>query len=174
MLGEVLAEAGLDAGCHVSWLPSYGPEMRSGTSNCHVRLSAKPVDSPLVSRPNVLLALNEPSLRKFLPSMEPGGVLIYNAREFPQDCEVATLRAAAIPCTEIADRLGAAKAGNIVMLGALMEATGLLEDEPVERALRKLVKSQKWYEVDLAALACGREEMRKIPVPVPEDELWGV
>jgi len=174
MLGEVLSEAGLDAGCHVSWLPSYGPEMRSGTSNCHVRLSATPVDSPLVSRPNVLLALNEPSLRKFLPSVEPGGVVIYNGREFPEDCPVAGLRATALPCTEMADGLGSAKAGNIVMLGALMEATGLLEDGPVERALRKLVHSPKWYDVDLAALARGREEMRKIPVPVPEDELWGV
>jgi Pyruvate/2-oxoacid:ferredoxin oxidoreductase gamma subunit len=174
MLGEVLAEAGLDAGCHVSWLPSYGPEMRSGTSNCHVRLSHHPVDSPLVSRPNVLLALNEPSLRKFLPSMEPGGVVIYNGREFPADCDVTAFRAAAIPCTEIADGLGAAKAGNVVMLGALMEATGLLEDESVERSLRKLVKSAKWYQVDLAALARGREEMRKIPVPVPEEQLWGV
>ncbi len=174
MLGEVLAEAGLDAGCHVSWLPSYGPEMRSGTSNCHVRLSAHPVDSPLVSSPNVLLALNEPSLRKFLPSVEAGGVLIYNARDFPPDCEVSGLRAAAIPCTEIADGLGAAKAGNIVMLGALMEATGLLEDEPVERALRKLVKGQKWYEVDLAALEQGREAMRKVPMPSAESELWGV
>jgi len=174
MLGEVLAEAGLDAGCHVSWLPSYGPEMRSGTSNCHVRLSAHSVDSPLVSSPNVLLALNEPSLRKFLPSMEAGGVVIYNAREFPPDCDVSGFRAAAIPCTEIADGLGAAKAGNIVMLGALMEATGLLEDEPVERALRKLVKSQKWYDVDLAALEQGRQAMRKVPIPSAESELWGV
>jgi len=174
MLGEVLAEAGLDAGCHVSWLPSYGPEMRSGTSNCHVRLSTDPVDSPLVTRPNVLLALNEPSLRKFLPAVEPGGVVIYNAREFPGDCPVEGLRATALPCTEIADGLGSAKAGNIVMLGALMEATGLLEDGPVERALRKLVHSPKWFDVDLAALARGREEMRKVPAPVPEDQLWGV
>ena len=79
MLGEVLAEAGLEAGYEVSWLPSYGPEMRSGTSNCHVRLSSEPIDSPLVSRPNVLLALNEPSLRKFLPAVEPGGLVLYNA-----------------------------------------------------------------------------------------------
>jgi 2-oxoisovalerate ferredoxin oxidoreductase beta subunit len=174
MLGEVMAEAGLDAGCHVSWLPSYGPEMRSGTSNCHVRLSAHPVDSPLVSCPNVLLALNEPSLRKFLPSTEPGGVVIYNAPEFPDDCDVSRLRSAAIPCTEIADSLGAAKAGNIVMLGALMEATGLLEDEPVKSALRKLVKTTRWYDLDLAALELGREAMRKIPVPVAESELWAV
>ena len=72
MLGEVLAEAGLEAGYEVSWLPSYGPEMRSGTSNCHVRLANHAIDSPLVSRPNVLLALNEPSLRKFLPASGRG------------------------------------------------------------------------------------------------------
>jgi len=174
MLGEVLAEAGLDAGCHVSWLPSYGPEMRSGTSNCHVRLSTDPVDSPLVSRPNILLALNEPSLRKFLPTMEPGGVVIYNDKAFPNACNVSSLRAAAIPCTEIADSLGAAKAGNVVMLGALMEATGLLDEGPVDRALQKMVKSDKWYELDLAALEKGREEMRKCPMPPTDSELWAV
>src|SRR6202007_471320 len=71
LLGEILAEAGLAAGMEVSWLPSYGPEMRSGTSNCHVRVATRPIASPVVSRPNVLLALNEPSLRKFLPTVEP-------------------------------------------------------------------------------------------------------
>src|SRR6185295_20352909 len=86
MLGEVLAESGLDAGQEVSWLPSYGPEMRSGTSNCQVRLSTRPIDSPLVSRPNVLLALNEPSLRKFLPALEAGGIVLYNASSLPEDC----------------------------------------------------------------------------------------
>ena len=86
MLGEVLAEAGLEAGYEVSWLPSYGPEMRSGTSNCHVRLANHAIDSPLVSRPNVLLALNEPSLRKFLPAVEAGGIVLYNGSEIPADC----------------------------------------------------------------------------------------
>src|SRR5579872_4274943 len=86
MLGEVLAEAGLESGYHVSWLPSYGPEMRSGTSNCHVRIGSSEVDSPLVSRPNVLIALNEPSLRKFLPAVEPGGLVLYDGAELPPDC----------------------------------------------------------------------------------------
>ncbi len=86
LLGEVLAEAGLDAGLEVSWLPSYGPEMRSGTSNCHVRLSRQTVDSPLVTAPNVLVAMNEPSLRKFDKSVRAGGWIIYNGDEFPADC----------------------------------------------------------------------------------------
>ena len=86
LLGEVLAEAGLDAGLEVSWLPSYGPEMRSGTSNCHVRLSRQPIDSPLVTSPNVLVAMNEPSLRKFDKSVRAGGWVIFNGEEFPADC----------------------------------------------------------------------------------------
>ena len=97
MLGEVLAEAGLEAGYEVSWLPSYGPEMRSGTSNCHVRLSHNPIDSPLVSLPNVLLALNEPSLRKFLPTVEEGGIVFYNGSEIPPGCDRPDVRIVAIP-----------------------------------------------------------------------------
>jgi 2-oxoisovalerate ferredoxin oxidoreductase beta subunit len=161
MLGEVLAEAGLDAGYEVSWLPSYGPEMRSGTSNCHVRLSSAAIDSPLVSRPNVLLALNEPSLRKFLHSVEPGGIILYNSEQLPEDCARSDVRMVTMPFTELADQLGNAKAANIVMLGALLETTGLLDQERVTGALRRKVKSQKWFELDLAALAKGREDLRK-------------
>ena len=169
MLGEVLAEAGLEAGYEVSWLPSYGPEMRSGTSNCHVRLASRPVDSPLVSRPNVLLALNEPSLRKFLPNVEPGGIVLYNGAELPEDCRREDVRMRALPFTEIADSLGSSKVGNIVMLGALLEAGAVLDEERVVGALRKLVKNAKWFDLDVAALARGREEIRKT-----DDYLWGV
>jgi Pyruvate/2-oxoacid:ferredoxin oxidoreductase gamma subunit len=161
MLGEVLAEAGLDAGYEVSWLPSYGPEMRSGTSNCHVRLSSNPIDSPLVSRPDVLLALNEPSLRKFLPGVVPGGLVLYNSEHLPEDCARPDVRMVSMPFTELADQLGNAKAANIVMLGALLETVELLDQQRVTGALRRKVKSQKWYDLDLAALAKGREEVRK-------------
>ncbi|MGA2268124.1 MAG: 2-oxoacid:acceptor oxidoreductase family protein [Bryobacteraceae bacterium] len=161
MLGEVLAEAGLEAGYEVSWLPSYGPEMRSGTSNCHVRLSSEAIDSPLVSRPNVLLALNEPSLRKFLPAMEPGGTVLYNSAQLPEDCARPDIRMVAMPFTQLADQLGDSKVANIVMLGALLETTALLDEERVTGALRRKVKSQRWFELDLAALAKGREEVRK-------------
>ncbi len=169
MLGEVLAEAGLDAGYEVSWLPSYGPEMRSGTSNCHVRLASKTIDSPLVSRPNLLLAMNEPSLRKFLPAMETGGLALYNGPEIPADCARADVRMVARPFTEIADRLGAPKVANMAMLGALLEATGLLEEERVTGALRRLVKNPKLLDMDVAALARGREALAG-----GDDYLWGV
>jgi 2-oxoisovalerate ferredoxin oxidoreductase beta subunit len=169
MLGEVLAEAGLESGYEVSWLPSYGPEMRSGTSNCHVRLSNTAIDSPLVSRPNVLLAMNEPSLRKFLPAVEPGGLVLYNAAALPEDCGRADVRFVVRPFTEMADQLGASKVGNIVMLGSLLEAAGVLDQERVVGALRRLVKSDRWFQMDLAALDRGRETVKK-----DDDYLWGV
>jgi 2-oxoisovalerate ferredoxin oxidoreductase beta subunit len=170
MLGEVMAEAGLDAGYEVSWLPSYGPEMRSGTSNCHVRLGNHPIDSPLVSSPNVLLALNEPSLRKFLPAVEEGGIVLYNDREIPSDCVRRDVRMVALPFTELADELGAAKVGNIVMLGALLEATGMLDQDRVVGALKRLVHP-RFFDLDVAALARGRQEFRE---SASDDYLWGV
>jgi 2-oxoisovalerate ferredoxin oxidoreductase beta subunit len=170
MLGEVLAEAGLDAGYEVSWLPSYGPEMRSGTSNCHVRLGNHAIDSPLVSSPNVLLALNEPSLRKFLPAVEEGGMVLYNGSEIPGDCVRRDVRMVALPFTELADEMGAAKVGNIVMLGALLEATGMLDQDRVVGALQRLVHP-RFFDLDVAALARGRQELRESG---SDDYLWGV
>jgi 2-oxoisovalerate ferredoxin oxidoreductase beta subunit len=157
MLGEVLVEAGLAAGLEVSWLPSYGPEMRSGTSNCHVRLCSDEIDSPLVSRPNVLMALNEPSLRKFLPAVEPGGWVLYNGDSLPAGTDRKDVRFLVHPFAEFADRLGDARAGNIVMLGALLEATDLIEEKFIDGALMRLVKSDRWLEIDRQALAFGRE-----------------
>jgi 2-oxoisovalerate ferredoxin oxidoreductase beta subunit len=165
MLGEVLAEAGLEAGYEVSWLPSYGPEMRSGTSNCHVRLSSGAIDSPLVSQPSVLLAMNEPSLRKFLPAMEPDGLVLYNGAEVPEDCRRPDVRTIARPFTEIADRLGAGKVANVVMLGALLEATGLVEEDRVVETLRH----RKFLELNLKALREGRESVRR-----DDTDLWAV
>ena len=170
MLGEVLAEAGLDAGYEVSWLPSYGPEMRSGTSNCHVRLGNHAIDSPLVSRPNVLLALNEPSLRKFLSAVEEGGIVLFNGSEIPSDCVRPDVRMVALPFTELADQVGATKVGNIVMLGALLEATGMLDQDRVVAALQRLVHP-RFFDLDLAALARGRKEFRE---SASDDYLWGV
>ena len=157
LLGEVLAEAGLDAGFEVSWLPSYGPEMRSGTSNCHVRLSRQAIDSPLVSSPNVLVAMNEPSLRKFDKSVRAGGWVICNGQEFPTDCAREGVHVLALPFTELADELGEKRAANMVMLGALLEIAGVLPQVSISDALRRLVNNPRWVELDERALARGRE-----------------
>ena len=157
LLGEVLAEAGLDAGLEVSWLPSYGPEMRSGTSNCHVRLSSQPIDSPLVAAPNFLIAMNEPSLRKFDKSVSDGGWVIYDGDEFPADCARKGVQVLAIPFTHVADELGDKRAANMVMLGALLEMTSVLPQASIDAALRRLIKNPRWFELDERALERGRE-----------------
>jgi 2-oxoisovalerate ferredoxin oxidoreductase beta subunit len=161
LLGEVLAEAGLDDGLEVSWLPSYGPEMRSGTSNCHVRLSSAPIDSPLVSVPNVLIAMNEPSLRKFDRSVRPGGWVIYNGDEFPADCAREDVHVLAAPFTHIADEAGDARACNMTMLGALLEIAGVLPQASIDAALRRLVKNARWMDLDERALELGRGVYRE-------------
>ncbi len=157
LLGEVLAEAGLDAGLEVSWLPSYGPEMRSGTSNCHVRLSRHLIDSPLVTNPNVLVAMNEPWLRKFVTSVPAGGWILYNDESFPSDCDQKGVHVLACAFTRVADELGDLRASNMVMLGALLEITGVLRDLNIDAALRRLVKNPRWMELNKRALARGRE-----------------
>jgi len=161
MLGEVMAEAGLAAGLHVSWLPSYGPEMRSGTSNCHVRLSTHAVDSPFISQPNVLLALNEPSLRKFIHTVQPGGWVLYNAVALPDDCRRDDVHFLVAPFTKIADELGDARVGNIVTLGALLESAHVVGDGQIDAALVRAVKSARWLELDRKALIAGRNAARQ-------------
>jgi 2-oxoisovalerate ferredoxin oxidoreductase beta subunit len=157
LLGEVLAEAGLDAGLEVSWLPSYGPEMRSGTSNCHVRLSTQTIDSPLVTAPNLLVAMNEPSLRKFDRAVREGGWIIYNGDEFPADCEREGVHVLTAPFTKLADELGNPRAANMIMLGALLEIERTLPEASVLAALRRLIKNPRWVELDERAMARGRE-----------------
>ncbi len=166
LLGEVLAEAGLDAGLEVSWLPSYGPEIRSGTSNCHVRLSKQVIDSPLVTQPTVLVAMNEPSLRKFYRSVPPGGWILYNGETYPAECERDDVHVMMRPFMHIADEMGDPRAGNMVVLGALLEITGVLPDESIDAALRRLVKNPKWVELDERALARGRALLKESLVEV--------
>ena len=160
LLGEILAEAGLDAGLEVSWLPSYGPEMRSGTSNCHVRLSRHTIDSPLVTSPDVLIAMNEPSLRKFVASVKPGGLILYNGNSLPEDCARADVHELSVPFTHVADEIGDARITNMVMLGALLEITHGLPRASIDSALRRLVKSARWLALDHRALDRGSELYR--------------
>jgi len=162
LLGEVLAEAGLDAGLEVSWLPSYGPEMRSGTSNCQVRIASEAIDSPLVPTPNVLIAMNEPSLRKFDASVRSGGWVIYNGDAFPEDCKRGDVQVLALPFSQMAHELGDPRVANMIMLGVLLEITETLPKANVDAALTKLVKKPKLVELDQRALARGRELFRAL------------
>ncbi len=158
LLGEVLAEAGLDAGLEVSWLPSYGPEMRSGTSNCHVRLARTPIDSPLVTHPDVLVAMNEPSLHKFSQASRPGGWILYNGDELA--CGVRARRRAHPRALLHARgrRAWAIRAPATWSRSALCSPLpAALPQASVDTALGRLVKSPRWLDLDERAITRGRE-----------------
>jgi 2-oxoglutarate ferredoxin oxidoreductase subunit gamma len=135
--GQLLAYAALDARLNVTWIPSYGPEMRGGTAHCTVIVSDQPIGSPLVRRPSNVVALNNPSVEKYEPLLAPGGNLIYNASLTTRPIGRADIRAVAIPASDIAAELGDGRLLNMVMLGALLEQTGVLPLEAVERAIEE-------------------------------------
>ena len=157
LMGQLLAEMGLREQMEVSWLPSYGPEMRSGSARCYVTLSQERIGSPLISRPEVLVAMNEISLRKFAASVRPGGLILYNAGKLPAEFTVAHARAVSIPVSQMADQIGTAKVANVVMLGALLEETGCLPTDTAISVLESTVQNPKLLELDKRALVAGRD-----------------
>jgi len=161
LLGQLLAEMGMREGLEVSWLPSYGPEMRSGSAHCDVCMSKKRIGSPLVSQPNVLIAMNEISLRKFAPSVGPQGLILFNGTTLPPDFELPSSRIVCIPATEIADGLGSTKVANVVLMGAFLEETSCLSPETAARAIEDKVKRIELLEVNRRALEAGREFIDK-------------
>jgi 2-oxoisovalerate ferredoxin oxidoreductase beta subunit len=156
LLGQLLIEMGMRESLEVSWLPSYGPEMRSGSAHCHVCLSKERIGSPLVSHPDVLVAMNEFSLRKFAPEVAGGGLILYNGASLPADFAAPGVQLVAIPAAEVADKLGSAKAANIVMLGALLEETECLAPRTALAVLEDKVKKIDLLEIDRKALSAGR------------------
>ena len=156
LLGQVLAEMGMREGLEVSWLPSYGPEMRSGSAHCHVCLSKERIGSPVLSRPQVLVAMNEISLRKFAAQVAPGGTIIYAREQLPEDLSIPQAQVICIPASEIADKLGSAKVANIVLMGALLEETECLSPDTAMRVLEAKVKNPALLELDRKALDAGR------------------
>jgi 2-oxoisovalerate ferredoxin oxidoreductase beta subunit len=156
LLGQLLIEMGMREGLEVSWLPSYGPEMRSGSAHCHVCLSKERIGSPLVSHPDVLVAMNEYSLRKFAHEVVSGGVILYNGASVPADFVAPEVQVIAIPASEIADRLGSTKVTNIVMMGALLEETECLAPGTALSVLEDKVKKLDLLEIDRKAITAGR------------------
>jgi 2-oxoisovalerate ferredoxin oxidoreductase beta subunit len=155
LLGQILAEMGMREGREVSWLPSYGPEMRSGSAYCDVNLSSEAIGSPLVTHPDVLIAMNELSLRKFAGEVPSSGLILYNAAKLPEDFPKPEARIVTLPASDIADKLGSAKAGNVVMLGALLASTQSLSPETARAVLKAKIKDPKLLEIDGHALEAG-------------------
>lgn len=141
--GKVAAYSGLMDGKEVSWLPSYGPEMRGGTANCSVVLSDKPVGSPVFAHPTELIALNEPSLAKFEAGVVPGGSVFVNSDVVTDKVTRPDLKAYYIPCSQIADEVGNPKVSNMVMLGAYVAGTKVLKPETIEKMIQEMFTGSK-------------------------------
>ncbi|NLW17622.1 MAG: 2-oxoacid:ferredoxin oxidoreductase subunit gamma [Firmicutes bacterium] len=131
LMGQMLAYAGMTEGKNVSWLPSYGPEMRGGTANCTVVVSDKPVGSPLITRPGILVAMNLPSLDKFEDNVKPGGLLVYNSSLISRPPKRDDIEVLAVPANEIANELGNDRIANMVVLGALLGKKPIVENESI-------------------------------------------
>ncbi|MBC8545423.1 2-oxoacid:acceptor oxidoreductase family protein [Clostridiaceae bacterium NSJ-31] len=141
--GKVTAYAGLMEEKNVSWLPSYGPEMRGGTANCSVCVSDEPICSPLVVTPNVLIAMNEPSYDKFIDAVVPGGTVIIDSTLIAKKCERSDVNVFYVPATELASEKGLDGLANIILVGKLLKETSFSAYESVLKAIDKCVSARK-------------------------------
>ncbi|NLF79596.1 MAG: 2-oxoacid:ferredoxin oxidoreductase subunit gamma [Clostridia bacterium] len=156
LMGQLLAQAGLLEGRNVTWLPSYGPEMRGGTANCSVIISDQKVASPIVNRSTALLAMNRPSFDKFEKSIAPAGRLLVNSSIIDSRSCRDDIEAYYIPCSDIALELGEPKVANIVMLGAFVAISGCVTGESLIDALGRKLGEHKSHLIPV-----NQEAMRR-------------
>lgn len=156
-MGKSMAEAGLKQGLNVSWLPSYGPEMRGGTANCCVVLSDEEITTPVVLKADAVVVMNDPSLEKYEERVLPGGQLMINTSTVTRQPVRTDIGIVRVPANGIAQELGNGKVMNMVMLGAFAAATGRLDVETIDRMICEMFTGakQKLVPLNQAALARG-------------------
>jgi len=158
LIGKMLAYAGMHEGKEVSWLPSYGPEMRGGTANCTVVISDRPVGSPVIRSPRAVLAMNLPSLDKFEADVRPGGLLLINTSLIARKSTRDDVTVIDVPANEIANELGNRRGANMVALGAYLGATGAVSVEGIVDVIRQTFAAKPGViEINITALNRGHE-----------------
>jgi 2-oxoglutarate ferredoxin oxidoreductase subunit gamma len=157
--GQLLAYAGIAENLHVTWIPSYGPEMRGGTANCTVIVSEEEIGAPIIRNPTASIVLNLPSMEKYGPLVKPGGLLIVNESLVPLRSERDDIQVIYIPASDIATDMGNARMANLVLLGALVQATGIVSLDTVASQLEKHIseRHQRWLEPNKQALRKGAD-----------------
>jgi 2-oxoglutarate ferredoxin oxidoreductase subunit gamma len=155
--GQILAFAGMDAGKAVTWMPSYGPEMRGGTANCTVIIADEEIGSPLVHHPQAVVAMNLPSLEKYESTLPQGGVLIINGSMVNRDTTRTDITHISVPAVEIAEKIGNKRLTNVVLLGALLEKLPFLPMSAIEDAFKNHLpeRHRKLLPANLEALNQG-------------------
>ncbi len=156
-VGKFLALAGLNEGKNVSWLPSYGPEMRGGTANVSTVISDRPVASPLVITPDILIALNQPSLDKFGPRVKKGGLIVANSDMCPNKLERDDVDVVYVPMSTIANECGSMMVLNMVSIGALLGRSDVVHVDTVKKGITDLLgkKNPALLEANLKAIDEG-------------------
>ncbi|MCY6371499.1 2-oxoacid:acceptor oxidoreductase family protein [Clostridium ganghwense] len=156
LMGKFLAYAGMEADKYVSWLPSYGPEMRGGTCNCSVIVSDEPIGSPIITQPSTIVVMNRPSLDKFEPLLKKGGLLIMDEDIVDRPPEREDIYVISIAAQREAEKIGDKKIANMVLLGALIKKTGIISMEGILEALKNHGK-EEFYEFNKKAIEKGVE-----------------
>ena len=159
LIGQMIAYAGMAEGRQVSWLPSYGPEMRGGTAYCTVVVSDEPIGSPVLGNPSACVVMNRPSLDKFGPRVRPGGLLIINSSLIDVTSGRDDLDELLVPCNQLALEVGNGKAANMVVLGAFIGRTGVVTLESVDALIDKqFAKKPQFIPLNKQALRVGYEQ----------------
>jgi 2-oxoglutarate ferredoxin oxidoreductase subunit gamma len=167
--GQLLCYAGMAAGWEVTWIPSYGPEMRGGTANCTVVISDEPIGSPLIRNPLVAVVMSPEAKTKYEPLVRPGGTLVVNTSLVREPPARADLHTIAVPASDLATELGNVKMANVVMLGALLAVRPIVELDTVEEVLEKQLTGNKrrFVEPNQHALRAGAAYAKnELPVAV--------
>lgn len=141
--GKAIAYTGLQVGKEVSWLPSYGPEMRGGTANCSVTISDTQIGSPIVDKPNVLIAMNLPSLEKYLNATEVGGYIVYDSSLIGKEVKRDGVSTFGIPATKLASDNNLSGLANMIILGKVIKETAVLTLEQIKESLAKMIPAKK-------------------------------
>ena len=157
--GKFLAYKGLTAGQQVSWLPSYGPEMRGGTASCSVIVSDESVGSPIVSNPDILVAMNLPSLDKFEPSVVSGGMIFADSTLIERTVARDDVKAFYIPATQLASDNGFPTLANMIIVGKILKELGEFDEDALRAALSKVISAKRadMLETNLKAMKIGAE-----------------
>lgn len=163
LAGQILAYAGMEEGKNVSWLPSYGPEMRGGTANCNVVVSDEEVASPVVVEADCAVVMNRPSMEQFEKAVKPGGVLIYNTDLIEVEPTRDDITVIKIAANSLAQEAGSIKAANMIILGAYNACAGIVDDGTIIQCLEKTMGEKKKHLIPMneKAIAMGKAEAQK-------------
>ena len=158
LMGQIMAQAAMDQGYEVVWIPSYGPEMRGGTAYCTVVISDRPIGSPIIRNPKHLVAMNRPSLEKFAPTVQSGGTIFINSSIISIDADRDDVDVIKVPIIEIAKELGNIKTANIVALAAFVSRSQVVDFELLRESVKnKFAKREKLIPLNMKALEEGKK-----------------